>query len=108
VREIAEFEDEGHVRNASHLYVGHLNRVLTGPGALPFAKDKPVAVTCSVGHRASLAVSVLRQHGYQDVSNMLGGMTAWKKLDLPVTTGEANAQYELDRGSPLVPHSVAV
>lgn len=108
VREIAEFEDEGHVRNASHLYVGHLNRVLTGPGALPFAKDKPVAVTCSVGHRASLAVSVLRQHGYQDVSNMLGGMTAWKKLDLPVTTGEANAQYELDRGSPLVRHSVAV
>jgi len=96
VREIAEFEDEGHIRNASHLYVGHLNRMLAHGGPLPFAKDQPLAVTCSVGHRASLAVSVLRQHGYQQVSNMLGGMTAWKKLNLPMTTGPASAQQEFD------------
>jgi len=108
VREITEFEDEGHVRTASHLYVGHLGGMLASEGKLPFAKDQPLAVTCSVGHRASLAVSVLRQHGYEDVSNMLGGMTAWKKLKLPLATGKANAEHELDAGRPLMRESIAV
>jgi hydroxyacylglutathione hydrolase len=109
VREISEFEDDGHISNASHLYVGHLNRVLAGQGSLPFAKDKPLAVTCSVGHRASLAVSVLRQHGHEHVSNMLGGMTAWKNLNLPVTTGGASRQHEPDTGvgGTRVRHSIA-
>jgi hydroxyacylglutathione hydrolase len=36
-----------------------------------------------VGHRASLATSVLKRHSYEDVRNLLGGMTAWQQLDLP-------------------------
>jgi hydroxyacylglutathione hydrolase len=44
-------------------------------------------VTCSVGHRAGLAASVLRRHGYRTVSNVLGGMTAWSQLELPMEKG---------------------
>ena len=44
---------------------------------------KPVAVTCGSGYRSSVATSLLRHHGYQDVRNVLGGMTAWKQANLP-------------------------
>lgn len=98
VREISEFEDSGHTEKASHVYVGHINQVLSEKGELPFSKEQPLVVTCSVGHRASLAVSVLRQHGYQNVSNLLGGMTAWKKLGYPLKKGATSADLELEFG----------
>jgi hydroxyacylglutathione hydrolase len=81
VREISEFES-GHIEGATNVYVGHLEDRLAD---LPreFGKASRIAVTCSVGHRASLAVSILKRHGYGSVYNLLGGMTAWRRLDLP-------------------------
>jgi hydroxyacylglutathione hydrolase len=83
VREVSEFE-EGHIPGARHAYVGELEERLPQLG---LREDLPVAVTCSVGHRAGLAASILLRHGFQQVSNLLGGMTAWKRLDLPVREG---------------------
>jgi hydroxyacylglutathione hydrolase len=82
VREISEFES-GHIEGATNVYVGHLEDRLAD---LPpeFGKASRIAVTCSVGHRASLAVSILKRHGYARVYNLLGGMTAWQQLDLPM------------------------
>lgn len=96
VRDDSEFEEEGHVPGASHLYVGYLERELERllPG---FNKNQTCAVACSVGHRASLAASMLLRHGARDVRNMLGGMDAWERLgrqrefgpsDFSVTTPE--------------------
>lgn len=86
VREVSEFEEEGHIPGARHMYVGYLDErvdeALSG-----VKKDAPIAVTCSVGHRASLAVSILERHGYPCVANLLGGMTAWEKLGLPLEKG---------------------
>lgn len=82
VREAGEFE-QGHIPGARHVFVGHLEERLSRLG---LQQDAPIAVTCSVGHRAGLAVSILKRNGYGDVRNLLGGMTAWKKLDLPVET----------------------
>lgn len=80
VRETGEFE-EGHIPGARHVFVGHLEEQLSGLG---LRKDEPVVATCSVGHRGSLAVSILKRNGYRDACNLLGGMTAWKRLCLPV------------------------
>lgn len=71
----------GHIPGARHCYVGHLPRRLETLGLDP---REPVAVTCGVGHRAGLGVSMLLQAGFVDVRNLLGGMTAWKGLDLPM------------------------
>jgi len=84
VREDSEFE-EGHIPNASHLYVGYVDDQLERLSQLD--EKRPLAVTCSVGHRASLAVSLLRRHGFENVSNLLGGMTAWSKLELGTAKG---------------------
>jgi hydroxyacylglutathione hydrolase len=45
--------------------------------------DKPLAVTCSVGNRSSIAVSILERAGVKGVTNVLGGMTAWSNLGYP-------------------------
>jgi hydroxyacylglutathione hydrolase len=87
VREDSEFEDEGHIPRASHLFVGYLPKHLRKIDP-PLDKAERVAVTCSVGHRASLAVSILRREGFERVDNILGGMTAWGKLDLPTEEGK--------------------
>ncbi|MEX2496642.1 MAG: rhodanese-like domain-containing protein [Woeseia sp.] len=84
VREISEFEDEGHIRNARHIFVGELEKWLGESG---LEKDAPLVVTCSVGHRGSLGTSILRRNGYLNVFNLLGGMTAWRKLQFPVEKG---------------------
>lgn len=80
VRDDDEFAG-GHIPGAAHLYVGHLRERL---GELALDPQRPLAVTCGVGHRAGVAVSVLLQAGFSDVCNLLGGMTAWKNLDLPL------------------------
>lgn len=89
VREDNEFEHEGHIPRASHLYVGYLEQHLEQLQPA-LAKSDRVAVTCSVGHRASLATSILERHGYTRVANLLGGMTAWNALDLQREKGANN------------------
>ncbi len=85
VREDGEFE-EGHIPHASHLYVGYLEQHL-GEIDPPLHASERIAITCSVGHRASLAASILRRRGFEHVGNLLGGMTAWSKRSLPSAKG---------------------
>ena len=80
VREDDEFA-EGHIPQALHTFVGHLPERLD---ELALDRQRGVVVTCSVGHRAGLGVSMLLQAGFRDVRNLLGGMTAWSNLDLPM------------------------
>lgn len=89
VRDDSEFEQEGHIPHASHLYVGYLEKHLREIEPRLEKTDR-VAVACSVGHRASLAASILRRQGFEHVDNLLGGMTAWTKLDLPREKGKEN------------------
>ncbi len=90
VRDDMEFEDEGHIADARHLFVGYVDEHL---GRIKDELDRKaaIAVTCAVGHRAGLAVSILRRNGYQNVKNLLGGMTAWTKLELPTTKGSEHS-----------------
>ena len=64
--------DSGHIEGATNIHAGLLERRL---GEIP--RDRPIAVMCGSGHRASIAASLLKRHGYKDVSNVAGGMTAW-------------------------------
>lgn len=76
VRTDKEWND-GHIDGAIHIHGGKLqDRV----GELP--QDKPVVVVCGSGYRASIASSFLKREGFQDVTNVIGGMSAWKAADL--------------------------
>jgi len=79
VREPSEWNEEGTVDGAIKIFFADLpDKDLSLP------KDKPIAVTCSVGNRSSIAVSILQRAGFYNVSNVLGGMTAWTNLGYPV------------------------
>ena len=73
---------EKHIPGATHCYVGHLEDHLP---LLP--KDSDIVVHCNVGHRSGVAASILKRQGYTRIHNMLGGIVAWEKLDLPLERG---------------------
>jgi hydroxyacylglutathione hydrolase len=77
VRTASEWES-GHIEGAHHIHGGVLkDRYHEVP------KDRPVAVICGSGYRGSIAASFLQSQGYESVTNVLGGMSAWKAAGLP-------------------------
>ena len=76
--------NEKHIPDAHHTFVGYLEANLPQIG-----KDHRIVVHCSIGYRSGLAVSILGRQGYTNVFNMLGGLTAWEKLSLPLYTSDA-------------------
>ena len=49
--------------------------------------DRPLLVHCACGYRSSIAASLLRSHGFTQVSEIAGGITAWEAAQLPLETG---------------------
>jgi hydroxyacylglutathione hydrolase len=43
-------------------------------------------VICGSGYRSSIASSVLKRSGYENITNVMGGMGAWKAAGLPTTS----------------------
>ena len=73
----------GHIDGAIHLHGGTLQENFA---LVP--RDKPVVVICGSGYRASIAASFLQREGYDDVSHVLGGMSAWTAAGLPIAISE--------------------
>ncbi len=71
------------VRNPGELSAGVIPGSVSIPvGQLPGRVDeldpaKPTVVYCAGGYRSSVAASLLRQRGFADVSDILGGYAAW-------------------------------
>jgi hydroxyacylglutathione hydrolase len=72
VRNRTEWE-AGHLPGALHIPVGYLAERL---GEIP--RDKPVIVQCQSGARSAIAASVLQQLGVRDVTDLVGGFSAWQ------------------------------
>lgn len=79
------------VRQPAEWAAGHIPRASFITGAeLPertaeVPKDRRVATICGSGYRSSAAASLLKQRGHEDVVNVLGGMTAWSKVEFETT-----------------------
>ncbi|MEQ8637818.1 MBL fold metallo-hydrolase [Gimesia maris] len=73
--------NQGHIEGALHIHGGTLQERVD-----ELEPDKPVAVICGSGYRASIASSFLKREGMKDVTNIIGGMSAWQAAELPVTT----------------------
>ncbi len=71
------------IRNQGEVALGTIDGALELPvGQLPSRLDEldptaPTVVFCAGGYRSSVAASVLRQAGFEDVSDILGGYGAW-------------------------------
>jgi len=56
--------------------------------------QKKYIVFCRTGNRSPMAVDILIQSGITSVKMMDGGMTEWKKKNLPVVKGEGGISLE--------------
>ena len=82
VRTDGEWES-GHIEGATHLHGGLLaERLDEVPGG-----ERPLAVVCGSGYRSTVAASVLKRAGFEDVRNVPGGMQGWRRAGLPVVRG---------------------
>ena len=80
VRSEGEWE-AGRIDGAIHVTLGYLaDRV----DELP--RGKPIVVQCQTGSRSAIGASLLRSRGFDRVVNLTGGLTAWSKAGLPVST----------------------
>jgi hydroxyacylglutathione hydrolase len=70
---------KGHVPGAHHIFVPELGKRMT-----ELDRNKPTAVYCGSGYRASIATSILKPLGFTDLWNVPGSWEAWKKAKLPV------------------------
>jgi hydroxyacylglutathione hydrolase len=70
---------KGHVPGAHHIFVPELRKRMK-----ELDRNKPTAIYCGSGYRASLATSVLRPAGFTELWNVPGSWEAWKKAKLPV------------------------
>jgi rhodanese-related sulfurtransferase len=72
------------VRNPSETAGTIAGAIAIPVGQLPNRLDeldvtKPTVVYCAGGYRSSVAASLLRQRGFVDVSDILGGYAAWEE-----------------------------
>lgn len=77
VRGRAEWE-HGHLPSVPNIPLGTLQDRL---GEL--SRDAPIVVHCQGGGRSSIAASILRANGFDQVENLVGGYGAWEKEKLP-------------------------
>lgn len=80
VREPDEFE-RGHVRGAVNLPQADL---ATRLDEIP--RDRPILTICQSGTRSLRSAQFLRQQGFQNVANIVGGTSAWRAAGRPVDT----------------------
>ena len=78
-REPREFE-VSHIKGATH--VGFSNFSLTTLTSTP--KNRDIIVYCSVGYRSEKIAEKLLKAGYSNVSNLYGGIFAWKNQNYDV------------------------
>ena len=77
VREPHEWQ-AGHAPKARHMPLGQLSQ-----RAKEIPNGRPIVTICRSGSRSARAASMLARDGRQ-VSNVVGGMRAWARANLPV------------------------
>ncbi len=75
--------NEWHISGASNIDVKDEGFAQNAENEL--SKDRPVAVYCRGGVRSATAAETLAKHGFKNILNLDGGITAWREAGLPVT-----------------------
>lgn len=79
VRKKSEFDAE-HVVGAINVPLNQINQHLA-----EFPKDKAFVIYCAGGYRSMVAASILKQRGWNDFVDVIGGFGAISKQDVPKT-----------------------
>ncbi len=81
VREDKEITS-GIIKGAKHITLSQMSQKI---GELNKSKQAPVLVYCRSGSRSGHACNQLTKAGFEDVSNLTGGIMAWESANLPLS-----------------------
>jgi hydroxyacylglutathione hydrolase len=73
----------GHVPGARHIFLPELHKRID-----ELDHARPTAVYCGSGYRASIATSILKPEGFEELWNVPGSWEAWKKAGFAVEGGD--------------------
>ena len=79
VRRSGEWQS-GHIATALHLPLNDL-----AEKADDLSREEPLAVVCAGGFRSSIGTSLLERQGFHRITNVVGGMAAWRAANLEVS-----------------------
>lgn len=77
VRSPDEWES-GHIPDAEHFFIGEMRDRISG-----LNKDGRFATYCASGYRASIAASLMKSRGFQNVASVPGSWSAWQAAGFP-------------------------
>jgi hydroxyacylglutathione hydrolase len=86
VRDATEW-DEGHMENALHMLYKQIPESLD---TLDLSVEDEIAVVCAGGYRSSTASSILLRKGFHNISNVTGGVDAWRAARFTMIDGQGN------------------
>ena len=76
IRKKSEFQSE-HVLDAVNIPLNEINAHLA-----EFPKDKPFILHCAGGYRSMIAASILKQRGWDNFTDVIGGFTEIAKTSV--------------------------
>jgi rhodanese-related sulfurtransferase len=82
VREPDEWR-QGHAPGATSIPLAQLSARLA---SLP--RDRDILLICRSGNRSRVTQDLLARSGFDRATNVAGGMIAWQRHGLPITTGK--------------------
>ena len=77
MRKRSEYDSE-HLLDAINIPLKEINEHIA-----EFPKDKKFVLHCAGGYRSMIASSILKQRGWDDFADIVGGFDALKKSHLP-------------------------
>ena len=80
VRDKKDF-DSGHIVDAINIPFSSLDSRID---ELKKHQDKPIVIACKMGQHSGSAGTLLRKHGFENVSRLTGGVSEWRNQSLPV------------------------
>ena len=81
VRDDNEYSS-GHIRDSIHIPVSSLQKRIN---ELEKYKNKKILAYCRSGNRSNTACRTLNKKGFENISNLAGGITSWTSADLPTS-----------------------
>jgi len=80
LRTVADYKG-GHIKGAKN---SPLNDFAKDVESYSSYKDKQVLVYCNSGNTATRAIKLLKKAGFEKISNLDGGIAAWKEANMPL------------------------
>jgi rhodanese-related sulfurtransferase len=79
VRKKSEFDSQ-HIEGAVNVPLNEINNHLA-----QFPKDKPFVLHCAGGYRSMIAASILKQRGWENLTDVEGGFKEVLETEVPTT-----------------------